>query len=225
MFFINLLADLTSSDGIVRPITMLQEANVGLRKCDSEGGALASPPQLWPPAPPLATVVIPAEKLCWYAIHTRARHETKVSTQLQAKGVTTFLPQITQRHRWSDRYKTIQSALFSCYTFVQMNGRSEKRQVVLQTPGVVGLVGIHGEALPIPDKEIEDIQALLSRNLTCALYPFVKVGQRVRIRGGCLDGVAGVLVAKNSDRSLVVSIELIQRSVAVRIDGYDVEMI
>jgi transcription antitermination factor NusG len=186
---------------------------------------MASPPQLWPPVPPLATVVTPAQKLRWYAIHTRARHEKKVSTQLQAKGVTTFLPQITQRHRWSDRYKTIQSALFSCYTFVHLDGRSERRQVVLQTPGVVGLVGIHGAALPIPDKEIENLQALLSRNLTCALYPFVKVGQRVRICGGCLDGVEGVLVAKNSDRSLVVSIELIQRSVAVRIDGYDVEMI
>ena len=186
---------------------------------------MASPHQIWPPTPPLTTVITPAEKLRWYAIHTRARHEMKVTTQLQAKGVTTFLPQITQRHRWSDRYKTIQSALFSCYTFVQMNGRSEGRQVVLQTPGVVGLVGIHGVALPIPDKEIEDFQALLSQNLTCALYPFVKVGQRVRIRGGCLDGVAGVLVAKNSDRSLVVSIELIQRSVAVRIDGFDVELI
>jgi len=204
---------------------MLEESNVGLRECDSEGGAVTSPPQLWPPTPPLAKLVTPAEKLRWYAIHTRARHEKKVSTQLQAMGVTTFLPQITQRHRWSDRHKTIQRALFSCYTFVQMNGRSGRRQVVLQTPGVVGLVGIHGEALPIPDKEIEDLQALLSQNLTCALYPFVNVGQRVRIRGGCLNGVEGILAAKNSDQSLVVSIELIQRSVAVRIDGYDVELI
>jgi len=75
---------------------------------------MTCPPQLWSPAPPLAALATPAEKLHWYAIHTRARHEKKVSTQLQAKGVTTFLPQITQRHRWSDRYQTIQSALFSC---------------------------------------------------------------------------------------------------------------
>jgi len=183
------------------------------------------PRQLWPSTPPLATLVTPADRLRWYAVHTRARHEKKVSTQLQAKGIATFLPQITQRHRWSDRHKTIQSALFSCYTFVYLDGRSEGRQVVVQTHGVVGLVGVRGKALPIPDKEIEDIQALLSQNLTCALYPFVNLGQRVRIRGGCLDGVEGILVAKNSDRSLVVSIDLIQRSVAVRIDGYDVELI
>jgi transcription antitermination factor NusG len=87
----------------------------------------------------------------------------------------------------------------------------------------VGFVGICGVGLPIPDKEIEDIQTLLAQNVTCALYPFIRMGQRVRIRGGCLDGVEGILVAKNSDRNLVVSIELIQQSVAVRIDGYDVE--
>jgi transcription antitermination factor NusG len=104
-----------------------------------------------------------------------------------------------------------------------MEACSEKRLTTLQTPGVLGFVGIRGVALPIPAKEIEDIQTLLAQNVTCALYPFVRVGQHVRIRGGCLDGVEGLLVAKNSDRSLVVSIELIQRSVAVRIDGYDVE--
>ena len=87
----------------------------------------------------------------------------------------------------------------------------------------MGFVGICGVGLPIPDKEIEDIQTLLAQNVTCALYPFIRMGQRVRIRGGCLDGVEGILVAKNSDRNLVVSIELIQQSVAVRIDGYDVE--
>jgi len=184
---------------------------------------MSSTQQLWEPAlvvpGPVAAIAEPR----WYAIHTRARHEKKVTTQLQGRGVTTFLPLITQRHRWSDRNKTIQLALFPCYTFVRIEAYPEKRLTTLQTPGVLGFVGIRGVALPIPDKEIEDIQTLLAQNVTCVLYPFVKMGQRVRIRGGCLDGVEGILVAKNSDRSLVVSIELIQRSVAVRIDGYDVE--
>jgi transcription antitermination factor NusG len=173
-------------------------------------------------APVPATAV---EEPRWYAIHTRARHEKKVTTQLKDNGVTTFLPLITQTHRWSDRNKTIQLALFSGYTFVRLESSPEKRRAVLQAHGVVGFVGIHGVGLPIPDKEINDIQVLLAQNVTCVHYPFIRVGQRVRLRGGCLDGVEGILVGKNSDRSLVVSIELIQRSVAVRIDGYDVETI
>jgi transcription antitermination factor NusG len=184
---------------------------------------MSSMQQLWGPALAVPGPVAAIAEPRWYAIHTRARHEKIVTTQLQARGVTTFLPLIAQRHRWSDRNKTIQLALFSCYTFVRIEACSEKRLTTLQTPGVLGFVGIRGVALPIPDKEIEDIQTVLANNVTCALYPFVKVGQRVRIRGGCLDGVEGLLVAKNSDRSLVVSIELIQRSVAVRVEGYDVE--
>jgi len=159
----------------------------------------------------------------WYAIHTRARHEKKVTTQLQDKGVTTYLPLIAQRHRWSDRNKTIQLALFPCYTFVRLEASPEKRVGVLQTSGVLGFVGVRGLGVPIPDKEIEDIQTLLAHNVNCVTYPFLSLGKRVRIRGGCLDGVEGILVAKNADRSLVVSVELIQRSVAVRIDGFDVE--
>jgi transcriptional antiterminator NusG len=182
---------------------------------------MSSAQQLWQRA--VAGPVAAVNELRWYAIQTRARHEKQVTTHFQDKGISTFLPLIAQTHRWSDRDRTIQVALFSCYTFVRLDAYSEKRLTVLQTPGVLGFVGIRGVGLPIPDKEIEDIQTLLAHNVTCALHPFLNVGQRVRIRGGCLEGVEGILVAKNSDRSLVVSIELIQRSVAVRIDGYDVE--
>ena len=161
----------------------------------------------------------------WYAIHTRARHEKAVTAQLQRIGVTTFLPLIPQTHRWSDRQKTIPCVLFDCYTFVCLESYPEKHLEILKTHGVVGFVGIRGVGLPIPDKEIEDIRDLLANNIPCAPYPFLRTGRRVRIRGGCMDGLEGILVAKNSDQSLVVSVELIQRSIAVRIDGYDVEPI
>ena len=96
----------------------------------------------------------------------------------------------------------MQCALFDCYTFVHIGSISRRSAYdTPKTPGVLGFVGIRGVALPIPDKEIEDIQTLLAQNVTCALYPFVREGQRVRIRGGCLDGVEGLLVSKNSDRS------------------------
>jgi transcription termination/antitermination protein NusG len=165
------------------------------------------------------------EPTYWYAVQTRARHEKKVAKQLQEQGATTFLPLVTQTHRWSDRSKVIELPLFPCYAFARLVHSVEMRLPVLQTPGVLSIVGAHGVGAPIPDKEIEDIQTLFAQNVSSSLYPFIKVGQRVRIRGGCLDGVEGILVAEKSDRRLVVSIELIQQSVSVQIAGYGVEAI
>jgi len=186
---------------------------------------MGSAQQLWnsPIAGP--PVIRADDKLRWYALYTRARHEKKVTTELQEKGVTAFLPLISERRRWSDRNKTVQLALFPCYTFVRLNPCPEQRLAVLKTSGVLSFVGIRGVGLAIPDKEIEDIQTLLAHHFTCTPYPFLKTGQRVRIRGGFLEGVEGILVAKNSDCSLVISLELIQRSVAVRIEGFDVETV
>ncbi len=165
------------------------------------------------------------EPTYWYAVQTRARHEKKVAKQLQERGVTTFLPLVTQTHRWSDRRKVIELPLFPCYAFARLAPSLEMHLPALQTPGVLSILGAHGVGAQIPDKEIEDIQTLLVQNVTSSLYPFIKVGQRVRIRGGCLDGVEGILVAEKSNRRLVVSVELIQRSVSVLIDGYEVEAI
>jgi len=178
---------------------------------------LSRTPSAMPPLAPLF------EPTYWYAVHTRARHEKKVAKQLQEKGVTTFLPLVTQTHRWSDRRKVIELPLFPCYAFARL--APQMRLPALQTPGVLSIVGAHGVGAPIPNKEIEDIQTLLAQNVTSSLYPFIKVGQRVRIRGGCLDGVEGILVAEKSNRRLVVSVELIQRSVSVQINGYEVEAI
>ena len=168
----------------------------------------------------LAAVVEPP---LWYAIHTRARHEKSVTAQLQRTGITTFLPLITQTHRWSDRQQRIECVLFDCYTFVSLESYPKKQLHILKTPGVVGFVGTRGIGHPIPDKEIEDIRTLLANNIPTTPYPFLRNGRRVRIRGGCMDGLEGILVATNTDRSLIVSIEMIQRSLAVRIDGYAVE--
>ena len=124
------------------------------------------------------------EPTYWYAVQTRARHEKKVAKQLQEKGATTFLPLVTQTHRWSDRRKVIELPLFPCYAFARLAPSVEMRLPVLQTPGVLSIVGAHCVGAPIPDKEIEDIQTLFAQNVGSSLYPFIKVGQRVRIRGG-----------------------------------------
>lgn len=143
--------------------------------------------------------------------------------QLRQKNVWTYLPLSTQMHRWSDRKKLVEVPLFPGYAFVRMNRSDEDRLAILCTQGVVSIVGSQGFGTPIPSKQIEDVARLLDQAVPFALFSFLREGQRVRIKGGSLDGVEGVLVEKNSNQTLVVSVELIQRSVAVRIIGYDLE--
>ena len=161
----------------------------------------------------------------WYAVHTRSRHEKLVVNQLERRGIKTFLPLISEVHRWSDRRKIVQLPLFSCYAFVHVRFLPELWYEVMQTNGVLRFVGVRGEGIPIPESQIENLQALLSTDVPYALCPFLQVGQRVRVRGGALDGIEGLLIARNGDRTLVISVEPIQRSIAVRIDQYQVEAI
>ena len=167
--------------------------------------------------------VISMERPQWYAVQTRSRHEKKATAELQEKGVRAFLPLITQVHRWSDRNKQVEMPLFPGYVFVHTLPVPDSRVAVLRTHGVANFVGNNGKGTPIPDKQIEDIQAILTHRIPVETHPFLRVNQRVRIRGGSLDGVEGVLVGVNSDLSLVVSVDLIQRAVAIRVSGYEVE--
>ena len=165
------------------------------------------------------------EKSRWYALQTRSRHEKRVVAQLEEKGITAFLPLLRELHRWSDRRRMVEVPVFPGYVFVRVAGCAETRILLLRTDGVVNVVGARGQGAPISDKEIEDVQALVNHRIPLAPYPFLNAGQRVRIRGGCLDGVEGNLVARNADRSLVVSEELIRRSLAIRVAGYEVERV
>jgi len=162
-------------------------------------------------------------ELHWYAVQTRSRHERVVDAQLREQGVSTFLPMITQTQRWSDRRKLVDFPLFSGYVFVHADVSPQMRRIVHFARGVVGFVAMRGEPIPIPDEQIDNVQELLAKNIRCGAHPFLKVGQRVRIRGGSLEGLEGILVAHNGDRKLVVSVDTIQRSFSVRIEGYDVE--
>jgi transcription antitermination factor NusG len=169
--------------------------------------------------------VVAQDRPNWFAVQTRSRHEKKVADEIQDKGISCFLPQVTRIHQWSDRRKKVDLPLFPGYVFVQTIPSPEARLSVLRTPGVAGFVGSQGKGTPIPDKQIDDIRVILEQNVPFELYPFLEVNQRVRIRGGCLHGVEGILVAKNPDKSLVVSIELIKRSIMVRVTGYELEKV
>ncbi len=124
---------------------------------------------------------------------------------------------------WSDRRKLVEFPLFPGYAFLRMIYKPEERLRVLQTEGVVSFVGTNGQGISIPDKQIEDIQTLVANKVPFESHPFLKVGQRVRISSGSLTGTEGILVGQDSDRSLVISVELIQRSVSIRLQGYELE--
>jgi transcription antitermination factor NusG len=182
---------------------------------------MSSSHQTWefPPAAP----VIGTDTANWYAVQTRARHEKTVAGRLQEQGVTTFLPLVSEIHRWSDRRKTVELPLFSCYVFVKVAPTNEERLRVCRTDGVFQVLGTCGEPVPIPEEQIDAVRTLVGQKIAWSFHPFLKIGQRVRIRGGAMDGIEGVLLARNGDRTLVVSVDVIQRSLAVRIEGYDLE--
>lgn len=159
----------------------------------------------------------------WYAVHTRARHEKMVAYRLQQQGIATFLPLVREVHRWSDRRKVVELPLFGCYVFVRLFPSNEQRMRVLRLDGVFSFVGVRGEGTPIPDEQVDAVRTLVAQELPWSNHPFLKIGQRVRIRGGALDGVEGVFLSRDGESRLVVSIDAIQRSLAVRIEGYDVE--
>lgn len=161
----------------------------------------------------------------WYAVHTIARHEKWVAWQLQEKRIFTFLPLLQEFHRWSDRRRKVEVPLFNCYAFVRLVPTPENRVQVLRTPGVLGFVGSERQGTPIPDAEIESLRTAIREKIPCALHPFVSAGRRVRIRGGSLDGMEGILVRQGTDQSLVVSVQLLRRSVSIRVEGYDVELV
>jgi transcription antitermination factor NusG len=159
----------------------------------------------------------------WYAVQTRARHEKSVAARLQERGVTSFLPLMTETHRWSDRKKVVEVPLFGCYVFARIAPTNPDRLRVLQLDGVLSLVGKRGEGTPIPDEQIDSVRLLLEEKMPLGVHPFLNIGQRVRVRSGALDGMEGILVSRNGDRTLVISVDAIQRSLSVRVEGYDVE--
>ena len=185
-----------------------------------EGEAMDRGAQVYQTNSPLPLMV--PECASWYAIHTRARHERVVEQRLRAEGLETFLPITSEVHRWSDRRKSMDVPLFSCYVFVRLALTPEERRRIFRVHGILGFVGIRGQGTPIPDEQIDAVRTILIQRIPWSSLPFLKVGQRVRIRGGALDGLEGILLSRNGDHKLVISVNAIQRSLAVHIEGYDV---
>ncbi len=159
----------------------------------------------------------------WYAVRTRGRHEKLVDSQLAARGIETFLPLITRRHRWADRWKEISLPLFPGFCFARLcYSDYARRLVLLKTVGVVELLGINSRPIPVPAAEIDGVRNLVSSVLPVDPHPYLKEGMAVEVARGPLEGVRGVLVRKGRRARLVVSVHLIQHSASVELDAADV---
>jgi transcription antitermination factor NusG len=158
----------------------------------------------------------------WYALRTRPRHEKRVHAELQGKSIHSFLPLLSEKHHWSDRRQLVQLPLFPGYIFTRMQNDLSHRVSVLKTIGVLSFVGFRGVGTPIPEEQIRALQAILEARISIGQYAFLNVGQKVRIVGGSLDGIQGIISEKKGETSLVITIDLIQRSIAIRVAGYRV---
>jgi transcription antitermination factor NusG len=153
----------------------------------------------------------------WYALQVRSRFEMSVANQLRGMGYEEFLPLYECRKRWSDRIKVVQAPLFPGYLFCRLD--LQIRLPILKTPGVIQIVGHNRQPIPVDDEEVKSIQTLVSSGIPNQPWPFLKAGERVRIEAGPLRGLEGVLVEFKGNHRLILSVSLLQRSVAVEMDA------
>jgi transcription termination/antitermination protein NusG len=159
----------------------------------------------------------------WYAAYTSANHEKRVAEQLGVREVEHFLPTYSSVRRWKDRRVTLQLPLFSGYVFVRMALRERLR--VVQVPGVARLVGFDGTPAALPDEEIEALRAGFASGVRAEPHRFLTMGRKVRVMSGPLAGLTGILVKRKNRARLVVSVELIQRAMAVEVEEADLEAV
>jgi transcription antitermination factor NusG len=159
----------------------------------------------------------------WFAVYTKSRHEKKVNWALSEKSVETFLPLREVLVRWKDRNKKVPVPLFPGYLFVRIDPR--ERLNVLSTKGVVCILGNHGSPVPVPLSEIESTRKLLRSGLKFRPFPYEMEGKEVTIISGPLEGARGKVLYARGGCSLILSVNLIRRSVSVEIDMNDVEFV
>jgi transcription antitermination factor NusG len=152
----------------------------------------------------------------WYAVQVRTKGENLVRTLLERKEYEIYLPTYKEVRKYSDRMKKVDVPLFPGYVFCRMD--VTERLPVLKTPGVHSILGFDGEPSPVPDEEMVAIQRVVGSGASVGPWPFLKVGDRVRVERGAFTGVEGILISERGCDRLILSVEMLQRSVAVEID-------
>lgn len=157
----------------------------------------------------------------WWAVYTRHQHEKVACDVLLRKGFEVFLPLYRSTRRWKDRLKTLSLPLFPSYLFIR--GGIERQLQVLTTPGVYSVVAAAGRTAVIPAEEIDAVKRMVENSLRVEPHPFLKCGNWVRVKAGPLEGVEGTLVRMKGLCRLVISVDMLQKSVAVEVNASDVE--
>lgn len=152
----------------------------------------------------------------WYALRVQSKLGSLASAALCGKGYEVYLPLYRSRRRWSDRVKELDLPLFPGYMFCRFDAGN--RLPVLATPGVISVVGAGKSAIPVDNEELEAIKTILRSGLAAGPWPFLSVGSRVHIEHGPLAGMDGIITNTDKAFRLVVSVSLLQRSIAVEID-------
>jgi transcription antitermination factor NusG len=158
----------------------------------------------------------PKEGTFWYALHVRTRFEKVVARNLQGKGYEEFLPLYRRVNRWSDRVKEIELPLFPGYVFCRFNPHD--RLPILTIPGVNAVVGIGKNLMAVDESELDAVRAVLKSEAYCEPWPYLEIGQRVQVEYGPLAGTQGIVTMVKNTYRLVISVNMLQRSVAVEID-------
>jgi transcription antitermination factor NusG len=165
----------------------------------------------------------------WYAVHTKSRHESKVCDGLALKSIHAFLPKIETWSRRKDRRKKIRLPMFPGYLFVQLPTADNQARIdILKTAGVVKILGTTRGSIPIPvpDEKIETIQRLVDSKVEIQHYRYPRVGERARILDGPFREIEGLIVKEDPRKDLfVITIEILQRAVAIEMQGFQVERI
>jgi transcription antitermination factor NusG len=158
----------------------------------------------------------PSNPAQWFALTVRPNHEKTAAQALESKSLEVLLPMYRARRRWSDRTKELELPLFAGYVFGRFSASDRAR--VLSTPGVTSVVGFGNKPAAVSEAEIQSVRTLIASGLPLSPWPFLRVGQRVRIEAGPLTGVEGILSQVKDLWRVVVNVEILQRSVAAEVD-------
>lgn len=153
----------------------------------------------------------------WYALHVRPRFEKHVQMHLEEKGYEVFCPTYSVMRQWSDRVKALDFPLFPGYVFCRFSIHA--RLPILVTPGVNQVVGAGKTPVTVDESELLTIRRVLESGVAAQPWPFLKVGEPVRIETGPLEGMTGIVTRIKNSYRLVVSVSLLMRSVSVELDS------